>query len=54
MGTEMLTAIQTAVSSIQTDVTSVLGAVGPVAIAIVGLYLVWRLGIKFFKGLVGR
>lgn len=46
-----LTAITTALTSVQTDVLAALAAIGPIAIAILGVYIAWRYGIKFFKGL---
>lgn len=52
MGAEMLAAISTAVGLVQTDVMSILSTVGPIAIAIIGVFLAWKLGIRFFKGLV--
>lgn len=46
-----LTALTTALTTIKTDALAALGAVAPVGIAIMGAFLVWRYGIKFFKGL---
>lgn len=46
-----LSPIVTALTTVKTDALSVLGAVAPVAIAIFGAFLVWRYGIKFFKGI---
>lgn len=43
------TALSTALTSIQTDVTSVIGTVAPIAVSIMGIFLVWRYGIRFFK-----
>lgn len=40
-------ALQTTASSI----TGVLGAVAPVALGIVGVFLAWRYGMRFFKSL---
>lgn len=44
-------AIVTALTSVASQATSVLSSVAPVAITIMGAFLVWKLGIKFFKGL---
>ena len=46
-----LTALTTALTTIKTDALSALAAVAPVGIAIMGAFLVWKFGIKFFKGL---
>lgn len=46
-----LTALTTALTTVKTDALSALAAIAPIAIAIMGAYLVWRFGIKFFKGL---
>ena len=49
--TETETAMTTALNSVKTDAISALGVVAPIAIGIMGAFLVWRFGIKFFKGL---
>lgn len=46
------TAVGTALKAVATECTAVLGAVAPVALTVAGAYLVWKIGIKFFKGLV--
>jgi hypothetical protein len=45
------TAMKTALQGVQTDAIATLGDVAPYGIAIMGAFLVWRYGIKFFKGL---
>lgn len=45
----MTTALQTAFSNVQTDVLSVVGTALPYALAIMGLILAIRIGIKFFR-----
>ncbi|MFA5543611.1 MAG: hypothetical protein WDA47_07520 [Bacilli bacterium] len=47
-------AITTAVQSIQADLTGIINVIGPVAVAICGLVLAWRVGLKVFKSLVGK
>ena len=47
----MTTAITTALTAVQGDVTSALSSVAPIAIVIMGTFLAWKLGIKFFKSL---
>ena len=46
-----LTAMTTALTTIKTDVVAALEVIAPIAIAIVGLFLVWKFGIRFFKSL---
>lgn len=46
-----LTALTTALNVIKTDIVSVLAIVAPIAIGILGIFLVWKYGMKFFKGL---
>lgn len=46
-----LTALTTALTTIKTDSLAALAVVAPIAIGIMGAYLVWRYGIKFFKGI---
>lgn len=43
------TAITTALSTIATDAISTIGEVAPIAISIMGVFLVWRYGLRFFK-----
>lgn len=45
------TGVTTALTTIAGDITSTVGDVAPIAIGIVGVFLVWRFGMKFFKGL---
>ncbi len=49
--TETETAMTTALSGIKTDAISALGIIAPIALGIMGAFLVWRFGIRFFKGL---
>jgi hypothetical protein len=46
-----LTSLTTAVTSVKVDALDVLAAVAPLAIAVMGAFLVWKLGVRFFKGL---
>ena len=39
--------------AIQNDVISVVAIVAPIAIAIFGIFFVWKKGIKYFKSLAG-
>lgn len=47
----MAEAITTALTGVSTTVTTALSSVAPIAIVIMGTFLAWRLGIKFFKSL---
>lgn len=42
-------AVATALTTIATNITNTITAVAPVAIGIVGVFLVWKFGIRFFK-----
>lgn len=44
-------AMTTALTGVKSDAISALGVVAPIAIGIMGAFLVWKFGIKFFKGL---
>lgn len=44
---DVASALQTTADSI----TSVLGSVAPVALGIVGVFLAWKYGMRFFKSL---
>lgn len=33
------------------DITSTLGSIAPIGLGIAGLFLAWKYGMKFFKGL---
>lgn len=48
---EGASAMSSAFQGIATQITSGLTEVAPIAIGIVGAFLVWKYGIKFFKGL---
>lgn len=47
----MTEALSTALTAIKGDVTGALGAAAPIGISIMGIFLAWRYGVKFFKGL---
>jgi len=46
-----LTALTTALTTVKTDIVAMMVIVAPIAIAIVGIFLVWRYAIRFFKSL---
>ncbi len=49
--TTTVTAMGTAMSGVKSDGISALATVAPYGIAIMGAFLVWKLGVKFFKSL---
>ncbi len=46
-----LSSLTTAIGLIKTDIVAMMVIVAPVAIAIVGIFLVWRYAVRFFKAL---
>ena len=44
-------AVATALTTIATNITNTLGAVAPVAVGVVGVFIVWKSGIRFFKSI---
>lgn len=47
---DVVSSIGGAVQPIQTQAVGALAVVAPIAIGILGAFLVWKFGIKFFKG----
>lgn len=47
----MSEAMVTALTTVKTDSLAALAAVAPLAIGIMGAFLVWKYGIRFFKGI---
>ncbi|HFL3824528.1 TPA: hypothetical protein ACG3RV_003784 [Clostridioides difficile] len=43
------TSMTTALTAVKTDALSAISAVAPIALAIMGVFLVWKYGIRFFK-----
>lgn len=46
-----LTALTAALTTVKTDALAALAAIAPIAIGIMGAFLVWKFGIRFFKSL---
>ena len=44
-------AVVTALTTIATNITNTITGVAPVALGVVGAFLVWKYGIRFFKSL---
>lgn len=49
-----MSAMTTALTAVKTDSLAALAAVAPLAIAIVGAFLVWKYGIDFFKTIASK
>lgn len=47
------TAVVAGLTAIATDITGTITAVAPVALGVFGTFMVWKLGKKFFKALLG-
>lgn len=43
--------VGTALTTIAGDITSTIAEVAPIAVGIVGVFLIWKFGMKFFKSL---
>lgn len=54
MDSTITSAISTAFSGVQSDVTDLIGTVLPYALAIIGIVLAITIGIKVFKKLTGK
>ncbi len=44
-------AVTAALEVVKTDALGVISSVAPIAISIMGAFLVWRYGVRFFKSL---
>ena len=44
-------AVATALTTIATNITNTIGAVAPVAVGVVGVFIVWKSGVRFFKSI---
>lgn len=51
LGTTLVEDVTTALTTVAGDITDVIGAIAPIALGIVGVFLVWRYGMRFFKSL---
>lgn len=43
------TSITTSLTKVQTDALGAISAVAPIALSIMGVFLVWKYGVRFFK-----
>lgn len=48
---DVSTTMGTALTGIQTQTMSAIGVVAPIGLSIMGVFLVWRYGLKFFKSI---
>ena len=44
-------AVTSALQTVASDITATITAIAPVALSIVGIFLTWKYGMKFFKSL---
>jgi len=51
MENQIVQNVTDALQGIATSITDVLGAIAPLAIGVVGVFLVWRYGMRFFKSI---
>ena len=51
MENSVVSSLQTAFTSLQGDIIAAIGVIAPIALVICGTVLVWRFGVRFFKGL---
>lgn len=51
MGESLISAFQTGFTAVQSDVTSILGVIAPIAIGIAGVIFVARKAMGWFKGM---
>lgn len=51
METGLVSNVTSAIQTTADQITEVLGAIAPIALSIVGVFLVWRYGMRFFKAL---
>lgn len=43
--------VVSALTTIASDITSTITAIAPIALGIVGVFLVWKYGMRFFKSI---
>ena len=53
-GSGVASSMTTAFTAVQSDFTATVTAIAPIAIGIVGVFLVWKYGISFFKSITGK
>ncbi|MEE0419596.1 MAG: hypothetical protein UDG86_06070 [Lachnospiraceae bacterium] len=53
MGEEITTAFSTALTTIKTDAMSLIATALPPALLITGVFIVVKLGVRFFKSVAG-
>ena len=53
-GASVADTMGTAFTAVQSDFTATVAKIAPIAIAIVGVFLVWKFGLRFFKSVTGK
>ncbi|MGL6125462.1 MAG: hypothetical protein ACRC1F_03215 [Metamycoplasmataceae bacterium] len=46
---EASSSITSSLTQIATEVTGAIGDIAPIAIGVFGVFIIWKLGMKFFK-----
>ncbi|WP_131009560.1 hypothetical protein [Clostridioides difficile] len=46
---DVSSSMTTALTTVKTDALAAISAVAPIALSIMGVFLVWKYGIRFFK-----
>lgn len=47
----VVTNMTTAFTTVQDNFNAIVAAVGPIAVGVAGIFIVWRLGVRFFKSI---
>lgn len=50
-GGNVSSSVVSSLTSIAGDITSTINAIAPIALGIVGIFLAWKYGTKFFKSI---
>lgn len=51
MNSGLSTGLTTAMGTMSTDILGAIGVIAPIALGIAGVFLAWKYGMRFFKGL---
>lgn len=47
----VVTNMTTAFTSVKENFNAIVAAIGPIAVGVAGIFIVWRLGVRFFKSI---
>lgn len=51
VATGQATAVKTALETVATDITTTITGIAPTALGVVGIFLTWKYGMRFFKSI---